>query len=86
MNKWVIRIQNVRIYNFNHFNYIIQIIFLIFQYVSNILVYLNFAGMTAGGESDIGSVDGMMPDDVEAAYQVILLTLFIYATTGKLKW
>ena len=27
--------------------------------------------MTAGGESDIGSVDGMMPDDVEAAYQVI---------------
>ena len=26
--------------------------------------------MTAGGESDIGSVDGMMPEDVEAAYQV----------------
>ena len=47
-------------------------------------MYLNFAGMTAGGESDIGSVDGMMPDDVEAAYQVILVTLFIYATTGKL--
>jgi len=28
--------------------------------------------MTAGGESDIGSVDGMMPDDVEAAYQEFL--------------
>ena len=27
--------------------------------------------MTAGGESDIGSVDGMMPEDVEAAYQVL---------------
>ena len=28
--------------------------------------------MTAGGESDIGSVDGMMPEDVEAAYQVFI--------------
>ena len=28
--------------------------------------------MTAGGESDIGSVDGMMPEDVEAAYQVLI--------------
>jgi len=28
--------------------------------------------MTAGGESDIGSVDGMMPEDVEAAYQQFL--------------
>ena len=29
-------------------------------------------GMTAGGESDIGSVDGMMPEEVEAAFQVII--------------
>ena len=29
--------------------------------------------MTAGGESDIGSVDGMMPEDVEAAYQVLII-------------
>ena len=28
--------------------------------------------MTAGGESDIGSVDGMMPEEVEAAYQVFI--------------
>ena len=28
--------------------------------------------MTAGGESDIGSVDGMMPEEVEAAYQVFM--------------
>ena len=32
----------------------------------------NFLGMTAGGESDIGSVDGMMPEEVEAAYQVFM--------------
>ena len=30
------------------------------------------SGMTAGGESDIGSVDGMMPEEVEAAYQVFI--------------
>ena len=32
----------------------------------------NPLGMTAGGESDIGSVDGMMPEEVEAAYQVFM--------------
>ena len=47
---------------------------------------LNYAGMTAGGESDIGSVDGMMPDDVEAAYQVIFRILIICELIGKLLW
>ena len=29
-------------------------------------------GTTAGGESDFGSVEGMMPEEVEAAFQVRL--------------
>ena len=33
--------------------------------------------MTAGGESDIGSVDGMMPEDVEAAYQAFIQLILI---------
>ena len=38
--------------------------------------------MTAGGESDIGSVDGMMPEEVEAAYQVFIQ----YFSSSKLKY
>ena len=34
--------------------------------------------MTAGGESDIGSVDGMMPEEVEAAYQVFMIIISVY--------
>ena len=38
--------------------------------------------MTAGGESDIGSVDGMMPEEVEAAYQVFIQ----YFSSSKLEY
>ena len=30
------------------------------------------AGVTGGGESDIGSIEGMMPEEVEAAFQVFI--------------
>ena len=37
-----------------------------------ILYSLLNAGVTGGGESDIGSIEGMMPEEVEAAFQEFL--------------